>query len=210
MALPKYVQYGCGLDAPSGWLNFDASPTLFLQKIPIVGFIFHKLSVTKFPLHIKYGNIIRGLPIEKESCQAIYCSHILEHLSQEDFRIAIQNTFSYLVKGGIFRFVVPDLECLAQIYLASSDPNACSLFMQNCCLGKKNRNKNFFMFLREWLGHSQHLWMWDFKGLTEELKSVGFQQISRAEYGDSQHIKFREVEELNRWEKSVGIECIKP
>src|SRR5262245_22988509 len=30
-----YVQYGCGLSAPDDWLNFDASPTLWLQLIPV-------------------------------------------------------------------------------------------------------------------------------------------------------------------------------
>ncbi len=35
-----YVQYGCGLSAPAGWNNYDASPTLRLQKLPVVGDIF--------------------------------------------------------------------------------------------------------------------------------------------------------------------------
>ena len=33
----KYVQYGCGLSAPNEWINFDVSPTLRIQKIPIIG-----------------------------------------------------------------------------------------------------------------------------------------------------------------------------
>ena len=32
-----YVQYGAGNQAVEGWLNFDASPTLRIQKIPIIG-----------------------------------------------------------------------------------------------------------------------------------------------------------------------------
>ena len=32
-----YVQYGCGLSAPHEWLNFDASPILRLQKLPLLG-----------------------------------------------------------------------------------------------------------------------------------------------------------------------------
>ena len=32
-----YVQYGAAYSAPEGWLNFDASPTLRLQKLPVAG-----------------------------------------------------------------------------------------------------------------------------------------------------------------------------
>ena len=31
------VQYGCGLSDPEGWKNFDSSPTLRLQKLPLIG-----------------------------------------------------------------------------------------------------------------------------------------------------------------------------
>ena len=33
----SHVQYGCGFLAPGEWLNFDASPTLRLEKIPMLG-----------------------------------------------------------------------------------------------------------------------------------------------------------------------------
>ncbi|MCI5142460.1 MAG: methyltransferase type 11, partial [Candidatus Electrothrix sp. ATG1] len=36
MAMEKqFIHYGCGLSAPESWLNFDASPTLRLQRIPL-------------------------------------------------------------------------------------------------------------------------------------------------------------------------------
>ena len=37
-----YIHYGCGLDAPKEWINFDASPTLRLQKTPLLGLLFQK------------------------------------------------------------------------------------------------------------------------------------------------------------------------
>jgi hypothetical protein len=32
-----YVQYGCGWSAPKEWVNYDASPTLKWERIPILG-----------------------------------------------------------------------------------------------------------------------------------------------------------------------------
>ncbi|HEX6859864.1 MAG TPA: hypothetical protein VF138_06660, partial [Caulobacteraceae bacterium] len=60
---PKlYVQYGCGLSAPDGWLNFDASPTLRLQRLPLVGRLLTRGRV-RFPEAVRYGDITRGLPL---------------------------------------------------------------------------------------------------------------------------------------------------
>ena len=82
-----YIQYGCGLSAPENWVNFDSSPTLRLQKIPLIGGIATRK--VRFPDNIKYGDIVKGLPnIPYNSCDGVYCSHVLEHLSLEDMRIA--------------------------------------------------------------------------------------------------------------------------
>ena len=103
------IQYGCGFSAPDCWRNFDSSPTLRIERIPIIGKPFHKNKV-RFPKNVEYGDIINGLPIPEQFCKAVYCSHVLEHLSLEDFRIALKNTYSMLQMRGIFRMVLPDLE----------------------------------------------------------------------------------------------------
>ena len=35
----RFTQFGCGLCAPPRWLNFDASPAMRLQRLPIIGFV---------------------------------------------------------------------------------------------------------------------------------------------------------------------------
>jgi hypothetical protein len=52
--------------------------------------------------------------------------------------------------------------------------------------------------------------MWDFKSLKVELNQVGFDQIRRAHFGDSDHSDFFDVEEEERWVNCLGVECIKP
>src|SRR4051812_43659884 len=110
---PEYVQYGCGLSAPESWRNFDASPTLRLQRLPVVGRRLHGGGLPLFPSNVEYGDIVRGLPVSPGSCRGVYCSHVLEHLALADFRTALRNTRAILRDGGIFRFVLPDLELLA-------------------------------------------------------------------------------------------------
>src|SRR5436190_6115031 len=111
-----YVQYGCGLSAPAGWKNFDVSPTLRLQKIPFLGKLLKRNSKTVFPENVQYGDIIKQLPVAENSCDGVYCSHTLEHLSLNDCRISLRNTYKILKPKGIFRCVVPDLEMAARAY----------------------------------------------------------------------------------------------
>jgi Methyltransferase domain len=102
-----YVQFGCGFCAPVGWLNFDASPTLRFERLPLMGRVYTK-NTHRFPNGVEYGDITKGLPIAPNSCRGIYCSHVLEHLALAEFDIALSNTFSYLKPNGVFRLVVPE------------------------------------------------------------------------------------------------------
>jgi len=112
-----YVQYGAGNEAVKGWLNFDASPTLRIQKIPILGRLLQSRLNCIFDDEIKYGDIVKGLPIHHNSVDGLFCSHVLEHLTRTDFDVALNNSFNYLKSGGEFRVIVPDLQIFIQEYI---------------------------------------------------------------------------------------------
>jgi|GEM_PF-4523785 len=96
-----YVQYGCGLSAPDGWLNFDASPTLRLQRLPFgLGAAAKRFIQPRFPENVRYGDVTSGLPLQDNCCKYVYCSHILEHLAVEDLRRALKETWRILEPGG--------------------------------------------------------------------------------------------------------------
>lgn len=188
------------------WLNFDASPTLRLQRLPIVG-RWGAVRQPLFPKTVRFGDIVRGLPVPQDSCRAVYCSHVLEHLALADFRAALVNTRKILVKNGIFRLVVPDLRILAQRYAADSSASAATRFMTDSGLGLPQRNRGAIGLLRTWLGNSQHLWMWDYPSLCNELQTAGFSGSRAAQFGDSEDPLFSAVEEKSRWEDAIAIQC---
>ncbi len=95
----NYLQYGCGWSAPKGWRNFDASPTLRFERLPLIGRLYTRNS-QRFPENVEYGDIVKGLPVAEESFHGVYCSHVLEHLSLADFRTALINTWRILKGGG--------------------------------------------------------------------------------------------------------------
>ncbi len=203
-----YVQYGSGWCAPDGWRNFDASPTLRFERLPLLGRLYTK-NRERFPENVEYGDIVTGLPVPENSCRAVYCSHILEHLALDDFRAALKNTYRILAFGGTFRFVLPDLEHFINAYAKDSSHDAALNFMSGTLLGKEKRTRGLKGVALEWLGNSRHFWMWDFKSMESELQKAGFVSIRRASFGDSPDSKFHEVEELERWENCLGVECKK-
>lgn len=201
-----YVQFGCGFSAPEGWVNFDASPTLRFERLPLLGRMWTR-NEARFPTSVKFGDIVKGLPLKPASCAGIYCSHVLEHLSLQDFRIALINTFLLLKAGGIFRLVVPDLERSIGKYYQDSTPGAAETFLSETGLGRKSRNRRLAGFLVEWLGNSHHLWMWDYKSIEQELTRAGFAAVRRACLGDSADRMFDAVEDEGRWQNCLGVEC---
>ena len=209
----KYCQYGSEFSNPDQFINFDASPTLRIQKLPLLGSILKTRMITKFPSNIVYGDIIKGLPIQENSMNGIYCSHVLEHLSLQDLRIALTNTHKKLEVDGVFRCVLPDLEWCCNEYLnlkKLGDDNAGNMFMDNfTMLGQKIRPKKITEKIRSLYGNSEHLWMWDFESLKTELEKAGFTEIRRAKFNDSSDHNFNFVEEESRFINCLAIECKK-
>jgi hypothetical protein len=206
-----YVQFGCGLCAPDNWKNFDAGPAFWLQsRLPFLTPLLVKRGFPAYPRNIQYGDVIKGLPILEQSANAVYCSHVLEHMSLNEFRTTVRNVFSYLRSGGTFRLVLPDIEYLAQSYLNDADPGAASRFMRESYLGEEGLTRGLLALPTALFGRSKHLWMWDFKGLEAELAAAGFTGIRRAQFGDSGDPCFNEVEAIHRWENCLGVECKRP
>lgn len=204
----RFVQYGCGLSAPEGWANYDVSPTLRLQRIPLIGALARRR--VRFPPNVRYGDVVRGLPVPDGSCDAVYCSHMLEHLPYNGLRTALRNTFRILKPGGVFRLVLPDLQVLVEEYLRFDPATRASNLMRRTNLGSLERPMGLIGRLRASFGNSAHLWMWDYPGLEHELLAAQFIEIRRAQFGDSSLAAFAEVEDAARFEEALAIECRRP
>jgi predicted SAM-dependent methyltransferase len=206
----RYVQYGCGFTAPAGWVNYDASPTLRFERLPILGKLYTR-NKQRFPENVKYGDIVTGLPEKPDSCNGVYCSHVLEHLAYNDFLKALKNTYTILKPGGVFRGVVPDLKAIAIDYIESYDQkkSPANEFMTDAMLGLENRNKSPLSVLKNLYANSKHLWMWDYKSLQHELQKAGFKNIRSCHFNDSEDLNFLAVEEKERFYKAAAFECQK-
>jgi predicted SAM-dependent methyltransferase len=211
-----YVQYGCGLCAPAGWLNFDASPRLRLERMPGICTMIAATTGLLFPSTAAPGDIVLGLPIGDSTVLGVYCSHVLEHLPRDEVPRALRNTFRMLIPGGVFRLIVPDLHWRVLKYLASSeigDPLAADRLLKECLLGRQSRVRQYLKLIREHFGNSAHLWMYDFAAMKALLEEAGFVKVRRCEAGDGDGM-FSRVEDPNRFFEGdhveLALEAIRP
>jgi len=207
-----YVQFGSGFCAPDGWHNFDASPTVRFERLPLVGRWYTKNN-RRFPDGVRYGDVVKGLPIAAGSCAGVYASHVLEHLALDDCRRALREAYRILAPGGIVRIVVPDLRTAAKRYVVAADRGekaAAYTFMRDTSLGVEARPRRMFGRVAELVGNSRHLWMWDEAALSSELEAAGFVHIRRAERGDSGDPAFELVENPLRFADACAIQAERP
>ena len=210
--MPLYVQYGCGFSVGKDWLNFDSSPTLRVERSPLIGKALGRLAGNSqsFPNEVNYGDIRKGLPVADNSVRGVYASHVLEHLSYRDFKIALKNTFRILEPGGVFRLVVPDLQERTRRYLeevSKGSSEASAKFMRVCNLGLEERPKSTFGRVRLLFGGSLHLWMWDEPSIRAQLKAAGFTGIRQCDFADSEDPMFGQVEEPGRFtDRALGLQ----
>ena len=203
-----YVQYGAGWSAPEGWVSFDSSPTLWLERLPVVGRLV-RVNSQRFPEATRFGDIVKGLPVADGSARAVYASHVLEHLSRNDVEIALANTLRILEPGGVFRLIVPDLQARARRYLVRAEANdtgAADDFMMETMLGLRARPRTLLGRLRSLIGNSDHLWMYDEAAMCALMEKVGFAGVRRCDLGDASEAAFSRVEAADRF-KDMSLGC---
>lgn len=67
--------------------------------------------------YVKKINLLKKLPFNNETVDAIYCAHFLEHIPVHKVKDFLKECFRILKKNGVLRLVLPDFESLTKEYL---------------------------------------------------------------------------------------------
>lgn len=100
IASGKRLNLGCGRHFHSDWVNVDL--------------------VACSPEVIE-ADLTQGIPFPEATFEAVYHSHVLEHMDQEAGRKFLGECFRVLAPGGTLRVAVPDLERIARDYVQALD-----------------------------------------------------------------------------------------
>jgi len=106
------LNLGCGSAYRATWTNVDMKAKGDVQACDL-----------RYPL-----------PVASGTFDAVYSSHVLEHLTEEDGLRLAREMFRILKPGGVCRIVVPDLEGICRLYLeklTQADAEPTSTHLQN-------------------------------------------------------------------------------
>lgn len=98
--MSRLLNVGCGTAYHPSWVNIDANPTT---------------------PNVQAHDARRGLPFDDGSLDAVYASHVLEHLRPDAGTRLLRECYRVLDRDGIIRLAVPNLEQIARLYLQSLD-----------------------------------------------------------------------------------------
>lgn len=94
---PIYVNLGCGNRYHKDWLNLDSS--------------------VADPALVKHADLRHGIPLASESCNVVYHSHFIEHLTKTQALSFTKECYRVLKPNGIIRVATPNLEEIVKQYL---------------------------------------------------------------------------------------------
>lgn len=93
---PRLLNLGCGQRYHPAWINLDLAPA---------------------DASVRRWDVAEPLPFADASFDAVYHSHLLEHLPRDRALPFLCECRRVLKPGGVLRLAIPNLEAIARLYL---------------------------------------------------------------------------------------------
>ena len=200
MKTPTRLHFGCFNCPLDGWINTDVTPHIFLSRIPGAAWFLHKAGKIPDKRHdehrqgvfkkIRYLNVTKNWPYAEGFLDAIYSSHVVEHLPLRGAERCFAESLRCLRPDGILRIAVPDLDTLIRDYDPAHALNWAIHFFE----AKEQHEKNM------------HHFMYNFESIKTLLLKTGFSDVVRCEYRQG---RCPDVEKLDNRPASLFIEAFK-
>jgi predicted SAM-dependent methyltransferase len=158
--------------------------------------------------HIDYKSSIDDLSMfEDNSISLIYSSHSFEYFNKRDASNVLKEWRRVLKKGGMLRISVPDFDSLLKVYEKTKDINKILGPLFGMMEIETSQGKKILY----------HKTTYNFKSLSQLLKSNDFNQVKRynwentihKDYDDHSQAYFPHMDKENGILVSLNIEAIK-
>ncbi len=217
----KLLHLGCGLITPEGWVNVDGSRNAWLAQRPMLrklattaGVLPRQSSDVQWAENVVYANVSQHLPFKDAMFDAVYSSHLVEHLYRGEALTMLREAVRVLKPGGICRTLVPDLEGIVQRYLdrrdrerAGEDIDAAGAFCEDLYMVHAEPPPRSMVKQLAYGGRNPHMHqlLYDGPSLIRLMNEAGFEGCQRKAFRDSFIPRIEEVEMSNRFEEGIGV-----
>ncbi len=190
----------------AGWINYDNSPAVRLANWPSVIRLLRVLGLidrghVEFADFcrdhgIRFANAVARIPHPDGSVDAIYSSHMIEHLDRREARRFLAECRRVLKPEGRLRIVVPDLRITVNDYVAKGNAD---IFLDHLQL-ELDKPHGLMGHLRHLLvGGRNHHWLYDGPSMRKLLLEHGFGDVDVLQPGQT---RIEEPGELNLSERA--------
>lgn len=198
LTIKKY-HLGCGTTFLKNWIN--------------IGYWSHLENGGLFNIDgaILLNHDLRlGIPAEDSSLEAVYHSHLLEHLNYKEGLSFIAEIHRVMQPNGLHRIIIPDLEAYAKAYL-SKDSILLEKYREHILKNDHEIYKTPASIFMGMLHNHEHKWGWDWETIKWALERQGFKDIKRTLFQESE---FEDIENMEPYSpvrclESLCVECRK-
>lgn len=185
------MHLGCGSIVVDGWVNIDNSPGVTLARVPRlkralrgIGVLTAEQAAAEFPEGIVRTDLRRRLPFADASADAVYSSHLIEHLARWQALALLRECHRVLAPGGVIRLATPDIRQIVDDYLQGDtrhgDTAADSMMEQLMTFAERPGTRAQRLVRR--LVTAPHQWLYDETSLAALLREAGFSESVRRGY----------------------------
>jgi SAM-dependent methyltransferase len=200
--IPRRLQLGAFDHTPAGWLNTDITPHLLVARVPGLPRILNGLGVLgeeRLEAYrsgafrsLRYLDVSRRFRFPDDTFEAVFASHVLEHLHPDVAERCLREVHRVLCPGGILRIAVPDLDWMVAEY----DPQRPDDFLYGIYQGRDSGD----------LGAARHWWHYNRRSLSALLRQIGFSEVEACEYRQG---RMPDVERVDNRPGSLFVEAVR-
>jgi glycosyltransferase involved in cell wall biosynthesis len=194
---------GCGANFLRGWLNVNYWAHLEQGKI------YANPNQTEGTFLLNH-DLQLGIPADNNTLDAVYHSHLLEHLTYIDGLEFLQRCHDALRVGGVHRLIVPDLEAFSRAYL-SDDGFLLEKYKTHVLTDHPEIYQTKASIFMGMLHNHGHQCGYDWQTLEWALGRIGFKRIRRMLFQESDLPDIIGIEVFSplRALESICVECYK-
>jgi predicted SAM-dependent methyltransferase len=156
---------------------------------------------------VRFADATARIPYADGAVDAIYSSHMIEHLDRQEARAFLAEARRVLRPGGTLRLAAPDLALLVKGYLATGDADD---FVVGTYLWQQRPSGLVPRMRAALTGPRHHLWMYDSGSLSRLLRETGFVDVITMAPGQTQIMDPGSLDLAERAEESIYVEAIRP